>query len=351
MFRKPDSAQPARTGGANGFLRSSGPRLSVLRLRHEDAAIRMRAEVEAGLSGQPRCLPSTYFYDAAGSALYEQITQLEAYYPTRTEAAILRRIALQLARMLGNPEIVELGSGSSTKTRLLLEAFSAQHRAITYVPIDVSQTMLFETAERLVGDYPGLRVMGMAGQFEDALEVLPPSSQRLVLFLGGTLGNFTPRYQQAFFERLAACMAPGSHLLLGVDRRPHARKPESRIVAAYNDAGGVTARFNLNMLEHLNRELGADFRPDAWEHRALYNPREHQIEMYLESRKAQEVSIDALDRRFSFAARERILTEISRKFDPSALAGFFEDLHFRAVQHWTDERQDFSLLLFERGGG
>lgn len=350
MISKPDSAEAARRDAAKGVLSSSGPRLSVLRLQDEDAGVRMRAEVAAGLSGHPRCIPSTYFYDAAGSALYEQITALDAYYPTRTEAAILRRIAPELARMLGNPEIVELGSGSSTKTRFLLEAFAAHRRTITYVPIDVSHTMLFETANQLVRDYPDLRVMGMAGQFEEALEVLPPSSQRLVLFLGGTLGNFTPRYQEAFFERLGESLAPGSHLLLGFDRRPHSRKPESRILAAYNDASGITARFNLNLLERLNRELGADFRLEAWSHVAQYNPHDHQIEMYLESREAQEVNIEALGLTFAFEAQERLLTEISRKFYPSELVNWFEERGFRAIQHWSDERQDFSLLLFERGG-
>lgn len=178
--------------------------------------------------------------------------------------------------------------------------------------------------------------------------MLPPSSQRLVLFLGGTIGNFTPTYQEAFVARLGECMAPGSHFLLGFDRRPHARKPASRIQAAYNDAQGLTARFNRNLLERLNRELGATFRLDAWAHRAHYNPAEHQIEMYLESQVAQEVRLEALDLTVAFDAHERILTEISRKFDPSELAGWFEDRGFRALQHWTDDRQDFSLMLFKR---
>lgn len=350
MIGKPETTTTAQTGGAHGCLSSAGPRLSVLKLQHDDATARMRAEVTAGLAGQPRCIPPTYFYDDAGSALYEQITRLDAYYLTRTEAALLRRIGPQLARSLGNPEIIELGSGTSTKTRLLLEAFATGGRTLMYVPIDVSQTMLFESAQRLVAEYPTLRVMGLAGQFEDALDVLPPSSQRLVLFLGGTIGNFTPTYQEAFFERLAGCLAPGSHLLLGFDRRPHARKPVSRILAAYNDAEGVTARFNLNLLARLNRELGADFRPEAWEHRAHYNPLEHQIEMYLESREAQEVRLEALDLTVAFEAGECILTEISRRFDPSELAGWFEDRDFRAVQHWSDERQDFSLMLLKREG-
>lgn len=350
MTSKPDSTGSAHTGGAQGVLSSSGPRLSVLTLQHDDASARMRAEIAAGLASQPRCIPPTYFYDAVGSALYEQITQLDAYYPTRTEASLLRRLAPQLARALGNPEIVELGSGSSRKTRLLLDAFAAHGQTLTYVPIDVNQAMLLETAECLVKEYPNLRVMGLAGQFEEALDVLPPSSQRLVLFLGGTIGNFTPTFQEAFIERLAKSMAPDSHLLLGFDRRPHARKPERRIHAAYNDARGLTARFNLNLLERLNRELGADFRHGAWLHRALYNPVEHQIEMYLESRVAQEVRLEGLGLAVSFEAQERILTEISRKFNPSELAGWFEDRGFRAVEHWSDERQDFSVMLFKREG-
>lgn len=350
MSDKSPSTEAARPDGAKAFLSTSGPRLSVLKLQHDEAGVRMRAEVAAGLGSQPRCIPPTYFYDAAGSALYEAITRLDEYYPTRTEAELLQRLAPQLARALGNPELVELGSGSSHKTRILLEAFSAHGRGLTYVPIDVSHAMLLETAERLVTQYPTLRVMGLAGQFEDALDMLPPSSQRLVLFLGGTIGNFTPTYQEAFFTRLADGMAPGSHLLLGFDRRPHARKPASRIRAAYNDSRGITARFNLNLLARLNRELGADFRLAAWRHRAHYNPLEHQIEMYLESQEAQEVTLEALGLTVRFEPQEAILTEISRKFDPSELAGWFEDRGFRAIQHCTDEQQDFSLMLFRRDG-
>ncbi len=350
MIGKPETSTPAQAGGAQGCLSCAGPRLSVLKLQDDDVPARMRAEVAAGLQTQPRCIPPTYFYDAAGSVLYEEITRLDEYYQTRTEAALLQRVAPFLAQALGNPEIVELGSGSSAKTRHLLEAFTGGGRSITYMPIDVSQRMLFETAGRLVEEYPTLRVMGLAGQFEDALDMLPPSSQRLVLFLGGTIGNFTPTYQEAFFERLSGCMAPGSHLLLGFDRRPHGRKPVSRIHAAYNDAQGTTARFNLNLLARMNRELGADFRPAAWSHRAHYNPLEHQIEMYLESREAQAVRLEGLDLTVEFQAGECILTEISRRFDPSELAGWFEDREFRAVQHWTDERQDFSLMLFKREG-
>lgn len=348
MINEPQPKGTAHHSGAKSCLSSSGPRLSVLKLQHEDAMARMRADVAAGLGSHPTCIPPAYFYDARGSALYEEITHLDAYYPTRTEATLLERLAPMLARTLGNPEIVELGSGSSRKTRVLLDAFTNEGQASTYVPIDVSESMLFETAQRLVEQYPSLRVMGLAGQFEDALDMLPPSSQRLVVFLGGTLGNFTPTYQEAFFARLGECMAPGSHLLLGFDRRPHARKPASRIQAAYNDAEGFTARFNLNLLERLNRELGADFRLEAWAHRAHYNPVEHQVEMYLESREDQEVTLDALGLRVRFEAQECILTEISRKFDPSELAGWFEDRGYRAIQHWTDERQDFSVMLFKR---
>ena len=314
-----------------------------------NAAERMRREVLAGLSdaAQP-WVPPTYFYDARGSALYEAITALPEYYPTRTEAALLGAIAGDLAQ-LGSPrQVVELGSGSSTKTRAILDALGARRQPMTYVPIDVSAGMLSASAEALVAEYPQLRVLGLAGQYEDGFRALPPATDRLFVFLGGTIGNFPPEVQSAFFAQLAAVMRPGNRLLLGFDRRAHAGKPAEVIRAAYNDAQGVTAEFNLNMLVHLNQALDGDFEPGLWAHQAVYDEATHQVEMYLLSLEDQVVTMPPLGRSFVFRRGRRILTELSRKHDPQELADWCAQRGFRCVRQWTDEREYVGLLLLER---
>lgn len=341
------------------FLAEPGPGRLILELGRPDPTgghpagrdpdDRMRRNVLAGLSAHPqKWVSPTYFYDAHGSRLYERITRLEEYYPTRSEAGLLRQVAPQVARQVGTAEIVELGSGSATKTRILLEAFAAERRVVTYVPIDVSRTMLEESTAQLRAAYPLLKVLGLIGQYDEALEALPPAAERLFLFLGGTIGNFTPQYQAAFFAHLARAMRPGNYLLLGFDRRPHAGKPEAVIHRAYNDAAGLTARFNLNLLARLNRELGADFQLENWRHRALYNPQCHQIEMYLDAQQEETVRIPCVGRSFTFAAGEGILTELSRKFDPDELAAWFTAHGFRCVAHWSDAAQYVGLLLLQR---
>lgn len=350
-MRTPEVTNQLPHHQAAAFLSASSPPLLVLPLGLADPTRRMREEVEAGLSSEvQRWIPPTYFYDQAGSELYEAITALPEYYPTRTEAALLATIAPLLSRELGTPEIIELGSGSSTKTRVLFDAFASAGKAATYVPIDISPAMLTDSAHRLIGEYPGMRILGLVGDYEDALSTLPSGRDRLVLFLGGTIGNFPPDVQATFFGRLAELMEPGQHLLLGFDRRAHALKSPHIIQAAYDDAQGVTARFNLNVLRHINRALGADFQLDHWRHRALYNEQDHQIEMYLESKQAQEVHIHALDRRFRFEKGERVLTELSRKFDPDELADWFGERGFPCVRHWSDAAGYFGLMLLRRDG-
>lgn len=334
------------------FLSVPDAPLSVVPVDLGNAAARMRREVLQGLADarQPWLSP-TYFYDERGSALYERITGLPEYYPTRTEAALLEAIANELTDVGSAKQVVELGSGSSTKTRLILDALGARTRTTTYVPIDVSATMLTASAERLVADYPKLRVLGLAGQYEDGFRALPPAADRLFVFLGGTIGNFPPEVQAAFFANLFAVMRPGNRLLIGFDRRAHAGKPASVIRAAYNDAQGVTAEFNLNMLRHLNRALDGDFDPRLWAHEAVYNDDLHQIEMYLTSLADQVVTMPVLGRSFVFRRGKRILTELSRKFDPQELAGWFDASGFRCVRQWTDAREYFGLMLLERKAG
>jgi len=336
----------SRRAAVKDFLDGHEP-LAVIALPGEDLKDRMRREVLEGLSApvRPQISP-TYLYDARGSELYERITALPEYYPTRTEARLLEQIAPMLAAGVSATQLVELGSGSSAKTRLLLDAFHGASRRLTYVPIDISQEMLAETAERLVAAYPGLRVLALAAPFDEALALLPPCEHRLVAFLGGTLGNFTPEQQEAFFERLGAVMGAGNHLLLGFDRRDNAGKPPSLIEAAYNDAQGVTAEFNLNLLTRLNRELGADFEVGRWRHRARYVEAQQQIEMLLESRIDQDVRVAG--RVFRFRAGEGILTEISRKFDPEELAAWLAIRGFALQTCWMDPDERFGLMLLRK---
>lgn len=327
----------------------NGDASGVLGVMAQDAGAFMLDEIRSGLDDpqQPWISP-TYFYDAAGSQIYEEITRLPEYYPTRTEAAILKLAAPWLAANLRVRTMLELGSGSSAKTRLLLEALLGRREPLTYVPIDVSATMLELSARELLAQFPGLRVLGLAGRYEHALAVLPPQPDVLAIFLGGTIGNFPPAAMAAFVAQLAQALLPGSHLLLGFDRRAHAHKPAAVIQRAYDDAAGVTARFNRNALVHLNRVLDSDFVPERWGHVALYNTETHQIEMYLESLTDQVVVAPRLERRYAFAKGQRILTEISRKFDPDELAAWFQTRGFAKVRHWSDARGYFGLLLLER---
>jgi L-histidine N-alpha-methyltransferase len=335
------------------FLSGVHPGARVVRVSPQQGLARMADEVARGLARKPiKSLPCTYFYDQRGSELYEEITQQAEYYPTRCETDLLRALQGDLAAMWveGNglaPHLVELGSGSSTKTRLLLDAWDADRQPMTYIPVDVSATMLSETAENLVQSYRQLRVLGLIGEYEDALALLPPQDQRLYAFLGGSVGNFSPVYQRYFFRRLAQLAGPGARLLLGFDRAPHSEKPVEVIEQAYNDRLGVTAEFNLNLLAHINTSLGADFDLSAWRHKAAYNPEAQQIEMFLESQGAQQVKLAALSQTVQFNPGERILTEISRKFEPEHLASWFARQGYRPLRCWTDKQKWFGLMLLE----
>ena len=346
MAKGEAQSQARRLDPATAFLRS-GERLAVVDLGGPEA--RLGEDILRGFA-EPgrRSIPCTYFYDRLGSAIYEEITELPEYYPARTEAAILRRIAPDLRRRLGPVPLIELGSGSSQKTRILLDAWGGP---ATYVPIDVSRAMLARAAEALIGEYPSLRVLALAGTYEDALDALaetPLAPERLVMFLGGTIGNFTPAATTAFFARLAEVIPAGGHFLLGFDRQPHAGKSRQLVLDAYNDRAGVTARFNMNLLVRLNRELGADFRLPAWAHDAVYDDAENQIEMYLESLEDQQVRIPALGHSYRFARGERILTEISRKLDPGAVATELTGHGFAVVEQLGDDEQRFGLVLARR---
>ncbi len=304
------------------------------------------ADVVAGLRATPKTLPCKYFYDAVGSELFERICATEAYYPTRTERAILQGHADDIAAATGPVELVELGSGSAVKTRVLLRAYSAAHDEVHFAPIDVSGTMLEASSRRLVDRFDELTIRGIAGTYEAALDALhpAPAPHRLFLFLGSTIGNFDVAARTDFIARIHDAMAPGDFFLLGFDRI----KDRAVLEEAYNDKEGVTAAFNLNILAHLNARFHGDFRPARFRHVAFFNDELSRIEMHLESREAQEVHLADLNLTATFGAGERIHTEISTKFSPDTLSAELANHGFTLVTNWSDPQQWFSLMLLKR---
>lgn len=303
-------------------------------------------DIIQGLSQTQKTLPCRYLYDDRGSELFEQITDLPEYYPTRTEQAILERYAIEIAQFTGACELVELGSGSSRKTRLLLEAYSQLNHQLHYCPIDVSAGILKTTALALLHQYPNLKLCGLAGTYEQALAQLPPAElgNRMLIFLGSTLGNLNEDECNKFLTQIQQSLQPGEFFLLGIDLQ----KPVEIIEAAYNDAQGVTAEFNLNLLRHLNHRFQGNFNLDQFAHFAFYNSAKHQIEMHLRSLKAQTVSLNTLNYELTFWAGETIHTEISRKFHLPTLINNLETHALQPLHIWTDPKGWFGLLLCQR---
>lgn len=303
-------------------------------------------DVIIGLSDQPKSLPPHYFYDDLGSILFEKICTLPEYYPTRTEAHILAQQATAIADCTGPCDLIELGSGSSSKTRLLLDAYTRLNYSLHYLPIDVSDRLLVETAQALLADYPQLTIHGLVSTYELALTELPAAqfARRLMVFLGSSLGNFSPPQTQQFFQLVQGALHPGDYFLLGVDLQ----KPVEIIEAAYNDSQGVTAQFNLNMLRHLNWRFEGNFNLDSFQHRAIFNTEQSQIEMYLVSHILQAVTLKKLALTVQFEAGELLLTEISRKFDLTALVTALTQHQLPPLQVWTDPQHWFGLLLCQR---
>jgi L-histidine N-alpha-methyltransferase len=265
----------------------------------------LRADVRAGLTRVPKTLPPKWFYDARGSELFTEITRLPEYYPTRAEREILAREAAEIATSCAAGTVVELGSGSSEKTRLLLDALRDAGTLTRYVPVDVSDSALTEAADALLADYPDLLVHGVVADFEHHLDLLPDhGDRRLIVFLGGTIGNFEPGPRAAFLRALRATMRPGDSLLLGTDLV----KSPAVLVPAYDDAAGVTAEFNRNVLRVINRELGADFDVEAFRHVAVWDSTREWIEMRLRSEVAQTVRVRALDLAVAFEPGEEVRT-------------------------------------------
>jgi L-histidine N-alpha-methyltransferase len=312
--------------------------------RHLDAEIlaeQMRTDVRAGLSATPKTIPPTYFYDEAGSELFDAITRLPEYYPTRREAEILRAHADEIAAATGADTLVELGSGTSEKTRTLLDALSRSGSLRRFVPFDVDDVTLLRAGEAVSEEYPGVDVHAVVGDFSRHVGELPTGGRRLVAFLGSTIGNFEPAPRAAFLAGLAATFGPGDALLLGTDLV----KPAERLVAAYDDSQGVTAAFNRNVLYVLDRELKADFEPDAFAHRAVWNAAQERMEMWLEATTAQDVHVGGLDLDVRFEAGERMRTEVSSKFTRSRVERELAAAGLRLTHWWTDAAGDFALSL------
>jgi L-histidine N-alpha-methyltransferase len=301
-----------------------------------DAAL--RADVLAGLTRTPKTLPPKWFYDAHGSELFEQITELPEYYPTRAEREILVDRAGEIAAATGARTLVELGSGSSDKTRHLLDALTG---LALYVPVDVSESALTQAGHALIEERPGLNVHALIADFTGALALPETPGPRLLAFLGGTIGNLLPAERATFFAGLRALLSPGDALLLGTDLV----KDEQVLVRAYDDAAGVTAAFNKNVLTVVDRELGADFDAGAFDHVALWDSANEWIEMRLRSRTDQTVKIPALDLAVDFAAGEELRTEISAKFRKEGVRTELAASGLELAHWWTDREGRFALSL------
>jgi len=314
-------------------------------LSDEALADQLATDVRAGLSASPKTLPPKYFYDARGSELFDEITRLPEYYPTRTERAILERVAPAVAATSGASTLIELGSGTSEKTRLLLRALSEAGTLRRFVPFDVDPAVLKDASSAIAEEFPGLAVEPVVGDFERHLGQLPAGPHRLLAFLGSTIGNLDPAQRSEFLRAVRATLRPGDAFLLGTDL---VKSPE-RLVAAYDDAAGVTAEFNRNVLAVVNRDLGADFDLTAFDHVAVWDAEHEWIEMRLRARYEQIVRIPALSLEVRFERGEELRTEISAKFRRARVEAELAAAGLELREWWTDDPDgaggDFALSL------
>jgi L-histidine Nalpha-methyltransferase len=306
----------------------------------------LRADVRAGLTATPKTLPPKYFYDARGSELFDEITRLPEYYLTRAETAILRRHAAEIAGLSRCESLVELGSGTSAKTRLLLRALLDGGTLREFVPFDVDPAVLTEASDALQAEYPELAVKPFLGDFERDLGAVPAAGRRMVAFLGSTVGNLEPVARAAFLKQVASALRPGDTFLLGTDLV----KDAGRLRRAYDDAAGVTAEFNRNILLVVNRDLAADFAVEEFEHVAVWDPQDEWIEMRLRPAGEQHVTIGDLGLEVTFAAGEDLRTEISAKFRREKVEAELDAAGLRPLQFWTDPHGDFGLTLAQSPG-
>jgi L-histidine N-alpha-methyltransferase len=305
-------------------------------------------DVLDGLTRPFKELPPKHFYDARGAELFDRICELPEYYPTRTERAILEAEAQDIAALTGAVELVELGSGTAAKTRVLLDALHAAGTLQRYIPLDVTESMVRDSAEELASEYPGLRVHGVIGDFERHLDRVPQADgPRIVAFLGGTIGNFPPGSRRRFLRKIAGLLGPDDYLLMGTDLVKDPRVLE----AAYDDAEGVTAEFNRNVLRVLNRELQADFDPGDFDHVALFDPQHEWIEMRLRARREHTTVVRGLDLSVHFDVGEELRTEISAKFTPERLEGDLAAAGLELARWLTDRDGLFALTLSQIRSG
>lgn len=310
-------------------------------LAADSAATALRRDVREGLAQSPKMLPPKWFYDSVGSDLFDQITRLPEYYPTRTEAQILRDRSPEITEAAGADTLVELGSGTSEKTRMLLDAMRDGGQLRRFIPFDVDAGVLRAAGDAIGQEYPGIEIDAVCGDFEEHLGKIPSVGRRLVAFLGSTIGNLTPGPRADFLTSLSETLQPGDSVLLGTDLV----KDTDRLVRAYDDSAGVTAAFNRNVLSVVNRELDADFDLYAFEHVAKWNADEERIEMWLRADAPQQVTIAGLDLDVAFGAGEEMLTEVSCKFRADGVADELAKAGLRQTHWWTDEAGDFGLSL------
>ncbi|HSK16540.1 MAG TPA: L-histidine N(alpha)-methyltransferase [Gaiellaceae bacterium] len=310
-------------------------------LTPDDLRRELAEDARAGFLAEPKELPPRWFYDERGSQLFDEITRLPEYYLTRREREILERRSAEIAAVSRAETLIELGSGTSAKTRLLLDAFAAEGSLARFVPFDVSEATLSSAAAAIEREYPGLEVSAVVGDFQRHIGLLPRDGRRLVAFLGSTIGNLDPAGRAAFLAELRSALGPGELLLLGADLV----KSSARLLAAYDDPAGVTAAFNLNVLSVLNRELGADFDLDAFDHVARWDAEAERIEILLRSRRPQRVAVWTLGLEVAFAAGEEMRTETSAKFRRERLADELAVAGFDLERWWTDGAGDFALVL------
>jgi L-histidine Nalpha-methyltransferase len=306
----------------------------------------LRADVRAGLTATPKTLPPKYFYDERGSKLFDEITRLPEYYLTRAETSILQQHAADIAELSRCESLIELGSGTSAKTRLLLRALLDGGTLRQFMPLDLDPAVLTEASDALAAEYPGLQIAPVVGDFTRDLGAIPAGRSRMIAFLGSTIGNLGPSARADFLTQVGAALRPGDTFLLGTDLV----KDVGRLLRAYDDAAGVTAEFNRNILLVINRELAADFAVEEFRHVAVWDPAREWIEMRLRSEREQHVTISDLGLTVSFAAGEELRTEISAKFRRDNVEAELAAAGLRTLRFWTDPDDDFGLTLAQPGG-